>query len=178
MSSDDIKDYIIITHGDLSAVNDSTWSRLFNAYISRKQTDIDKIYNSVNAEYNPLDNNDVITETVILNKSDKTESKTSETRVNEYNKSFDGGLENTAYSENENITPAEVNPHNTLSESFQNSDNTGYNNTSKTLERKHGNISSVTNQSIITQEIKLRMIDWLYNLIDKAVFYGGVYFDN
>lgn len=151
---------------------------LFNNYLTRHQNEIDRIYLAVTAEYNPLDNNDVTTETVILNKTDSTETTPVTSKVKQFEKSFDGGLENTAYTESEILNNGSVNPNNTLTETFQDNTNTGYNNTSKTLERKHGNISAVTNQSIITQEIDLRLKEWLEPLIDKAVFYGGVYYDN
>lgn len=177
MTSDDITDYVITHHGDLSPYTDR-WYMQFNKYIEKHQNEIDKMFLAVNADYNPLDNNDVTTETVILNKTDKTETTPVTSKVKQYDKSFDGGLENTAYTESEVLTSGSVNPNNTLSETFQTDQNTGYNNTSKTLERKHGNISSITNQSIITQEIDLRLKEWLEPLIDKAVLYGGVYYDN
>lgn len=177
MTQEEITDYVDIYHGDLTIISDK-WSHMFNRYIDMKKSDIEKIYNAVTAEYDPLDNNDVTTETTVLNKNDITETQSPESKVNEYNKSYDGGLEKTSYTDNENITNGKLTPHNTLSETFQNTDNTGYNSTSKTLERKHGNISSITNQSIITQEIKLRMIDWLSDIIDRAVYYGGVYYAN
>lgn len=178
MESDDIKEYVILTHGHLSPLAADSWANAFNNYISKHQNEIDKIYAAVTAVYSPLDNNDVTTETVVLNKSDGVTMTPSAAKNSEYTKSYDAGLENTSYNSTEIISAAESTPHNTLSETFQSDQVAGYNSTSKTLERKHGNISSVTNQSIITQEIELRLIEWLHIIIDKAVMFGGVYFAN
>lgn len=162
----------------MSAVKPLYFVSQFNFYLKIKQDDINVMYKALTAEYNPLDNNDVTTETVILNKSDKVTVTPSASKVSEYNKSFDGGLENTSYSQNEIINDAETTPSNSMSETFQSESQTGYNTTSKTLERKHGNISSVTNQSIIQQEIELRLKTPFLNLIDTAVMHSGVYYDN
>lgn len=177
MTSDELTNYIITEHGDLTPYTDH-WHMMFNSYLTRHQNEIDRMYIAVTAEYNPLDNNDVTTETVILNKSDSTTNTQGTGKIKQYDKSFDNGLENTAYTETEVLTPASVTPNNTLTETFQTADQSGYNNTSKTLERKHGNISSVTNQSIINQEIDLRIKEWLLPIVDKAVMYGGVYYAN
>lgn len=162
----------------MTAVKPLYFISQFNFYLKIKQDDINVMYKALTADYNPLDNNDVTTETVILNKSDKVTVKPSATKVSEFNKSYDGGLENTSYTQNEINSDAETTPSNSMSESFQNETQSGYNTTSKTLERKHGNISSITNQSIIDQEIELRMKTPFLNLIDTAVMHSGVYYDN
>lgn len=177
MTSENIKEHVISFYGNMDVLNNN-WANLFNSYIDRHKNELEKTYDAISAIYNPLDNNDVTTETVTLNKTDETQTTTGTSKIKQYDKSFDVGLENTAYTETEMITPSKITPSNTLNETFQNTDNNGYNNTSKTLERKHGNISAVTNQSIIEQEIKLRMIDWLEIWLKKAVYYGGVYYAN
>ena len=180
MTSDDIKDYIFAKYGDLTILSDAnTYIRIFNSYIARQQNNINKAYQALLAQYDALDNNDVTTETVILNRLDANSMTPSETKVSEYNKSFDANtLENTSYTENQTLSDAVSTPHNTLCETFGNQTLNDYNNTSKTLERKHGNISAVTNQSIISQELDLRLRDYASEIIDKAVLYGGVYYAN
>lgn len=178
VSAADSIDYIINKYGDMSAAKDTYFINQYNAYLKINQPMIDKAYAAITASYNPLDNNDVISETVTLNKQDKVEMKPTAAKDNTYNKSYDGGLEKVSYTENEIVSAAESTPNNTLSESFQDTTETGYNATSKTLERKHGNISAVTNQSIIEQEMQLRLKYSMFDFIDKAVIHGGVYYDN
>lgn len=162
----------------MSAAKSDYFVNQYNFYLKLKQNDINKAYAALTAEYNPLDNNDVQTETVTLNKQDKASVTPSAAKTSEYNKSFDGGLEETAYTQNTIVSAAETTPDNTLTETFQNTSAEGYNSTSKVLERKHGNISAVTNQSIISQEFDLRLKYNMFNFIDMAVLHGGVYYDN
>lgn len=162
----------------MSAAKSEYFVSQYNFYLKLKQHDINKAYAAITAEYNPLDNNDVVSETVTLNKQDSITMTPSASKTSDFNKSFDGGLENTSYTTNEAVSAAESNPNNTLSETFQDSAAEGYNSTSKTLERKHGNISAVTNQNIIEQEIVLRLKYSMFNFIDMAVMHGGVYYDN
>lgn len=162
----------------MSAAKSEYFISMYNMYLTVNQNNINKAYAAITAEYNPLDNNDVITETVTLNKQDSLTMTPSAAKTSDYNKSFDGGLENTSYTKTEIESAAESIPSNTLTETFQNSAAEGYNNTSKTLERKHGNISAVTNQSIIEQEFNLRLKYSMLDFIDKAVLHGGVYYDN
>ena len=170
--------YIISKYGDMSAAKGEYFVSMYNMYLNVNQTNINKAYAAITADYNALDNNDVTTETVTLNKQDSLTMTPSAAKTSDYNKSFDGGLEKTSYSESEIVSAAESIPNNTLSETFQNLAKEGYNNTSKTLERKHGNISAVTNQSIIAQEFELRLKTTITDFIDKAVMNGGVYYDN
>lgn len=170
--------YIVSKYGDMSAAKSKYFVSMYNMYLTVNQNNINKAYAAITADYNALDNNDVITETVILNKQDKLTMNPSAAKTSDYNKSFDGGLENTSYTQTEIVSAAESTPSNTLSETFQDSAAEGYNNTSKTLERKHGNISAVTNQSIIEQEFELRLKATMTDFIDKAVMSGGVYYDN
>lgn len=171
-------EYIITQFGDLTALDSDYFISQYNFYLKIKQNDINKAFQTLTAEYNPLDNNDVITETVTLDKRDKTTMSPATIKSSEYNKSFDGGLEETSYSQTSNVSDSEAKPENTLTETFQNDNQSGYNSTSKVLERKHGNISAVTNQNIITQEIELRLKASMLDFIDKAVMHGGVYYDN
>ena len=171
-------EYIITQFGDLTALDSDYFISQYNFYLKIKQNDINKAFQTLTAEYNPLDNNDVITETVTLDKRDKTTMSPATIKSSEYNKSFDGGLEETSYSQTSNVSDSEAKPENTLTETFQNDSQSGYNSTSKVLERKHGNISAVTNQNIITQEIELRLKASMLDFIDKAVMHGGVYYDN
>lgn len=162
----------------MSAAKSEYFVSMYNMYLKVNQNNINKAYAAITAKYETLDNNDVTTETVTLNKQDKLTMKPSAAKTSDYNKSFDGGLENTSYTTTEIVSAAESEPNNTLSETFQDSAAEGYNNTSKTLERKHGNISAVTNQSIIDQEFDLRLKATMTDFIDKAVMNGGVYYDN
>lgn len=171
-------EYIINQHGDLTALDSDYFISQYNFYLKIKQNDINKAYQTLTAEYNPLDNNDVVSETVTLDKRDNTAMTPATIKSSEYNKSFDGGLEETSYTQTTNISDSEAKPSNSLTENFQNELQSGYNSTSKVLERKHGNISAVTNQNIITQEIELRLKACMLDFIDKAVMHGGVYYDN
>lgn len=178
VSAADTIDYIINKYGDMSAAKSEYFISQYNAYIRINQNNINKAYAAVTAKYETLDNNDVITETVTLNKQDKIAMKPSAAKTSDFNKSYDNGLENTSYTTTEIVTAAESTPSNSLGESFQDEIKTGYNSTNKVLERKHGNISAVTNQSIIEQEFELRLKYTMFDFIDKAVLHGGVYYAN
>lgn len=178
VSATETIEYITNQFGDLTALDSDYFISQYNFYLKIKQNDINKAYQTLTAEYNPLDNNDVVTETVTLDKRDKTSMTPSTMKSSEYNKSFDGGLEETSYTQSTNVSDSIVTSDNTLTETFQNDSQTGYNSTSKVLERKHGNISAVTNQAIISQELELRARASMLDFIDKAVMHGGVYYDN
>ncbi len=178
VSATETIEYITVNYGDLTALDSDYFISQYNFYLKIKQNDINKAFQTLTAEYNPLDNNDVVTETVTLDKRDKTSLTPATAKTSEYNKSFDGGLEETSYTQTINVSDSEAKPDNTLTETFQSESQNGYNSTSKVLERKHGNISAVTNQAIITQEIELRLKASMLDFIDKAVMHGGVYYDN
>lgn len=178
VSAADTIEYIINKYGDMSAAKSEYFVSQYNTYLRINQNNINKAYAAITARYETLDNNDVITETVTLNKQDGGTMTPSAAKTSDFNKSYDNGLENTSYSTTEILSAAESNPNNTLGESFQNEIQSGYNSTNKVLERKHGNISAVTNQSIIEQEFELRLKYTMFDFIDKAVMHGGVYYAN
>ena len=178
VSAADSITYIISKFGDMSTSKNEYFVNMYNMYLAVNQQNINRVYSAITAEYNSLDNNDVITEIVTLNKQDGGAMRPSAAKTSDFNKSFDGGLENTSYTNTEIVTAAESTPSNTMSETFQNDILNGYNSTNKVLERKHGNISAVTNQSIIAQEFELRLKCSMFDFIDKAVLHGGFFYDN
>ena len=97
LSAADSALYIIAKYGDMSAAKSDYFVSMYNMYLAINQTNINKAYAAITAEYNTLDNNDVISETVTLNKQDSATMTPSAAKTSDFNKSFDEGLENTSY---------------------------------------------------------------------------------
>lgn len=157
LTSDELTAITINSYGDMTTVKPDIFINMFNLYIKINQRNIDKAVTAMYADYDSLDNNSVTTETTTSTFGSVTPSAvtttTKEKTIDNSNLILTG----------ENSTSA----------------TTGNSNTETVYrEYKHGNISATTNQSIIEQEYELRLQNYILQLVEKAVYFGGVYYEN
>lgn len=139
----------------MKAVKPEKFIGMFNLYIKINQKNTDKAVAALYAEYEPLDNNAVITEITETTHSESTPSAVTST-VSE--RTFDDdSLRSTQKNE------------------VSGTQSTGDGSRNYT-EKKHGNISATTNQAIIEQETELRLKNYALALIERAVYFGGVFY--
>ena len=146
---------------------------LWQTYIKEWQHSIDKMYDALYSDYNPLHNYDMLENESIGRKIDKTVTTPTGTTT-QTNKSTT--FDDTAYRDVEEITNSvnmttEVTPSNT--QTIENI-NGNFNNAEIRKLSRSGNIGVTTSQQMIESEIELRkksIADWLIEFFVRKYMY-------
>lgn len=173
---------------DIMYTEDSTVTECYNTFrqyfILWKQNNsdrIERIQNTLNAEYNPIENMSVteVNKSVTAMGKVKTTSKNLSFDVTNSSVTYDNGLKDNE----KQSTTYKANPENEteyINDKSMNIDNTDYNGSSTNINSstRHGNVGIQSNQGYINEEINLRRKNYIYELLkdfinEYCIYVGG-----
>lgn len=146
-------------------------------YNSRNAENLSRMLSALYAEYNPIDNYNMIEQSMTGEKQDKHKTTPHGTITNKttntaagINTIGDGSTAGTS----ENVTSyqnadSETSYENTKSFDFDGETMTGYHKTDEHYTRRSGNIGVTTSAQMIEQELNLRKTDIIYRYIDTFI---------
>ena len=156
---------------------------LFRNFINTNQKDIDKIYEAMTAKYNPIENYNSNEKTIEAKATAGDKTTTTPTGMVETENTLqsttydsqdlrttDKNTQKNLYS-NYNVEVTNT-PNNTLT--YTDNDGTEYNNMNEFKvydNKKSGNIGVTTSQHMIKQELELRKMIWISDIIFKFIKY-------
>ena len=156
---------------------------LFRSFINTNQNDINKIYEAMNAKYNPIENYNSNEKTIEATATAGDKTTTTPTGIVETENTLqsttydsqdlrttDKNTQKNSYT-NYNVEVSNT-PNNTLT--YTDNDGTEYNNMNEFKiydNKKSGNIGVTTSQNMIKQELELRKMIWISGIIFKFIKY-------
>lgn len=146
----------------------------FNEWVDLTSNNICQLYNAFMSDYNPLENYDMILETVNGTKVATLETRTEPERdkivSTNYQATYDSGTTETEKNETTTTATETRTKYITdVSTTFEGETTENYTTVNKTVERKHGNLGVASVPDQIEKELRVRFKNNIYTLIDTII---------